>query len=189
MNASRSRAYKKYWQELIQLHGPRCYYCQKEIATTIDHVVPYSWDADNEKANLVLACGLCNSLAGNMMFDSVEQKRQYILGERKKRVNQRAICAQCLLPFTYRRHSPSLLLCAECYDEEYDTDYSKTKEWRKWIYQLKAAGIPAEAHRNMKKKMSKIRHRSMEAKLELLIDEYAYVVGTDEEFAAMLVYS
>src|SRR5688500_7331680 len=111
--SDRRMSYKKRWKELIDYYGARCYYCRKEIATTIDHVVPYSWDAVNDIENLVPACALCNCLAGDKIFDSVEKKRQYILAQRSKRNNMRGICTECLLPFAYRRHSPSVFLCAE----------------------------------------------------------------------------
>ncbi len=191
MKEYRNVQYRQKWNELIEYYGSTCYYCRKEIATTIDHVVPYSWDQDNDIENLVPACALCNSLASNKMFDSVEHKRQYILGERKKRTNQRAICVDCMLPFTYRTHSPSLFLCAECYDAEYGTQYSQARQWHKWIIQLGAAGIPAEAHRRLRSRLEKVRlrDRNRKVKLELLIDEYAYCIDHDDRFAEMLVYS
>ncbi|MFA5376901.1 MAG: HNH endonuclease [Dehalococcoidia bacterium] len=191
MNNNRNMQYRNKWNELIEYYGTTCYYCRKEIATTIDHVVPYSWDQDNDIENLVPACALCNALAGNMMFESVDHKRQYILGERKKRVNQRAICTDCMLPFTYRTHSPSMFLCAECYDQEYNTQYSQTRQWRKWIVQLAAAGIPADAHRNLRRRLERVRlsERNRRVKIELLIDEYSYCAEHDDRFAEMLVYS
>jgi hypothetical protein len=121
------------------------------------------------------------------MFDSVEHKRQYILEQRKKRANRVAICTECLLPFDYRTHSPSMFLCAECYDDEYKTKYAKTKEWHRWIATLRMAGIPAEAHRKMKRRAVDIRKRDMDARLEVLIDEYSYILNTDGEFAEHLV--
>jgi hypothetical protein len=186
MHTNRSVTYRKRWDELVSYYGSRCFYCHKEIATTIDHVVPYSLDRDNDIDNLVPACSLCNSLASDKIFEDAEQKRQYILGERAKRINQRAICINCLLPYAYHAHSPSLFLCAECYDEEYETKHSETREWKRWIRQLRAAGIPAEAHRAIKKKRStdKIDHDAM---LELLIDEYSRVIDSDDEFAEMLM--
>jgi len=189
MKRYRNIRYKKFWDELLKRDGSRCYYCRKEIATTIDHIIPYSWDSNNSIENCVLACALCNSIAGNKMFDSLEHKRQYILNQRKGRANQRAICTGCLLPFSYRIHSPSFLLCAECYDQEYNTEFSKTKEWHKWIGELRLAGIPAEAHRTMKQRLdkAKVKSRTNDVKLELLIDEYSLLIDSDEEFASLLM--
>jgi hypothetical protein len=184
---NRRTTYKKRWKELIEYYGARCFYCRKEIATTIDHVVPYSWDGVNDIENLVPACVLCNCIASDKMFDSVEHKRQYILKQRAKRSNMRAICLECLLPFNYRRHSPSIFLCAECYDIEYGTKSSKTKEWDKWLYQLRQAGIPVEAHRAMRVRMEKLHRKTRDEKMEVLIDEYSFVVESDDEFAEMLM--
>jgi len=182
---ARNLSYKKKWAELIGYYGARCFYCQVEIATTIDHVVPYSWDQDNEIENLVPACGLCNSLASNTMFGSVEEKRQFILNHRKKYLLRHAICTSCLLPFSYREHSPSLFLCAECYDLEYGTHNADTQSWEKWIVQLRAAGIPAEAHRETRRRLEGI-EKNHKVKLETLIDEYSKVLAYDREFAPLM---
>jgi HNH endonuclease len=184
---SRRDTYKKRWRELIEYYGARCYYCRKEIATTIDHVVPYSWDAVNDIDNLVPACVLCNCLAGDKVFDDVEEKRRYILQQRSKRANMRAICTECLLPFGYRSHSPSMFLCAECYDVEHDTHLARKPEWNRWLRQLRLAGIPVEAHRKMKDRMKSVRFKTRDEKMETLIDEYSYIVDTDDEFAEMLM--
>lgn len=186
MNTSRNMAYKRKWDELIEYYGARCFYCQVEIATTIDHVIPYDWDGDNSIENLVPACGLCNALASDKMFETIEQKRQYILNQRKTRTLRRAICTECLLPFTYRMHSPSMFLCAECYDHEYDAHYSETKEWKLWLRQLRAAGMPAEAHRMMKKRLSLTGGITHKVRLETLIDEYSVVLSADEDFAILI---
>jgi hypothetical protein len=156
-NQQRVVSYKKWWDELVERYGNVCFYCKKEISTTIDHVVPYSWDGDNSIDNLVPSCALCNSLASNKMFDTVVQKRAYILKQRNKYKNRRAICAECLLPFAYRTHSPSLFLCAECYDQEYGTQYSNEKRWDQWLAQLVDAGIMPTAHRIAKKKTGRFR--------------------------------
>ena len=183
--SERSQTYKKWWGQLVEMYGHHCYYCREEIATTIDHIVPYSWDGDNQLDNLVPACMLCNCIASNKMFDTLEQKRQYIMAQRKGRTSQRAICTDCLLPYTYLTHSPSCFLCAECYDIEYGTKNSKTREWKNWIVQLRAAGIPAEAHRQAKKQLHHLKDRA--AKLEYLIDQYALVMDADDEFAQYLM--
>jgi len=174
----------KHWRELVAYYGARCYYCRSEIATTIDHVVPYSYDQDNNFENLVPACIWCNALASNKTFDNIEQKRQYILNQRNKMRNKRAVCTSCLLPYGYLLHSPSLFLCAECYDDEYSTNYSQKKEWKRWIEQLMAAGIPAEAHRFLKESTG--RKTNHQKKVECLIEKYADIFDSDNEFALML---
>lgn len=175
--ANRSMTYKKYWKDLIDIYGARCFYCRQEVATTIDHVVPYDWDGDNKIENLVPACILCNSLAGDKIFEDVEHKRQYILMKRKDRHSMRSICTDCLIPFSYRIHGCSMFLCPECDAQNKDEEFKPNKEWIRWIDELKNAGIPIEAHRAMKAKMDGY---SKASKLEYLIDKYAECA--DEDF-------
>lgn len=146
----RSTSYRKHWNALIETYGGLCYYCQDEIAVVLDHIIPYSWEANNDIDNLVPACIFCNAIASDKIFDSLEHKRQYLLNRRK--ISKRAICTDCLLPFTYREHSPSMFLCALCYDAEYDTELSKEDRWHKWTALLRVVGIEPEAHQQAKKK-------------------------------------
>jgi len=137
---------------LIQIYGQNCYYCG-EFATCIDHIVPVSYGGKNDFDNLVLSCSLCNLIASDRVFEDVEYKRDYILQKRsRKHKTTRALCTNCLLPFDYRVLSPSLFLCAECYDDEYtDMTYSRRNAWDRWIDVLLDAGVPVEAHRAIRK--------------------------------------
>lgn len=164
----RSTSYRKHWQTLIDYYGGLCFYCQDEIAVCIDHIIPYSWEVNNEIDNLVPACIYCNSIAGDRVFEDVEHKRQYVVNRRKR--TNRAICTDCLLPFTYREHSPSLFLCAFCYDVEYDTEYSKQKGWYKWTALLRDAGIDPDAHQEARVKAGK--WRNDRKYLQQLITDY-----------------
>lgn len=146
----RITTYRKHWKALIEMHGGLCFYCQDEIAVVPDHIIPYSWVVHNEIENLVPACAYCNSIAGDRIFENVEEKRRYILARRKR--NNRAICTDCLLPYTYREHSPSLFLCALCYDTEYGTSLSKEKGWYRWTALLRDAGMEPDAHQDAKRK-------------------------------------
>ena len=147
MRTRRNISYRKHWKSLIERFGTLCFYCREEPSCCIDHVVPYSYSECNEIDNLVPCCTLCNVLASDKVFDSLEEKTGYILSKRKGYKNRRALCADCLLPYHYRVHSPSLLLCAECYDDEYDTELSNRRAWKDWINTLIIAGINPDAHR------------------------------------------
>jgi 5-methylcytosine-specific restriction endonuclease McrA len=174
--------YKKWWDELVEMYGNVCFYCNKEIATTIDHVVPYSWDGDNSIENLVPACALCNCIAGDKMFESVIQKRAHIMSRRDKYKNKRAICTECLSPYSYRIHSPSLFLCAYCYDMEYSTNFSASKSWRQWTYELSDAGIMFAAHQKTKERVGRFSAKSRLTFLAVLIEEYAELLAGDDKF-------
>ena len=142
-----SYEYRKYWRELIEHHGPRCFYCGLVLATDIDHVIPYSHSKDNSVDNLVPACSSCNSIAGDRLFSDVNEKRKYILSRREEKEDGHdAVCSSCLMPFIGRIHSPSIFLCAECYDLEYGTKYTKQKRWKQWVIQLQQAGTNVNKH-------------------------------------------
>ena len=87
-------------------------------------------------------------LPANKMFDSAEAKRIYILQRRKDRGKTRICsCTECAMPYTYREHSPSLFLCAECYDLEYHTKYGLFNGWQDWLKLCETALIFPAVHR------------------------------------------
>ena len=69
-------------RKVFERHGENCFYCGA-LATHIDHVRPRWWLEmhglpENELDNLVPACARCNLMAGGKVFDSVEEKRNWI---------------------------------------------------------------------------------------------------------------
>jgi hypothetical protein len=80
------------------------------------------------------------------------------------------------MPYEYRFHSPSLLLCAGCYDLEYDTNWSSREKWQRWLETLRTAGhfirayqIVGEEHRNHPMN-EKERHRVLWNAMQNLMD-------------------
>lgn len=57
--------------------GDICVYCGG-MGSAVDHVVPWSYNADQSRHNLVIACRVCNSIAGSLVFQSFDDKRAYI---------------------------------------------------------------------------------------------------------------
>ena len=49
--------------------GGRCHYCG-DIATTVDHIVPYSIGGRHSIINTVPACRPCNESKGQSMWES-----------------------------------------------------------------------------------------------------------------------
>lgn len=140
---SRITAYWTKWKELTLRYGDMCFYCGEEAATSIDHVLPYSYAVVNSIENLRPACALCNCIASDKIFESDIEKKWYILGKRNRRHDKNmrhCTCTVCCAPYIYRTHSPSPFMCAECYDEEYGTEYSQLSVWSEWLKLL------AEAH-------------------------------------------
>jgi hypothetical protein len=60
-----------------------CAYCLEE-ADEVDHIVPWSYRHDDSDENLVAACWLCNHIASNKVFDTVQEKKSYILKRKDK---------------------------------------------------------------------------------------------------------
>lgn len=158
----RTASYRKHWPTLVTAYGQTCYYCN-EFATCIDHIIPVSYGGSNELENLVLSCSLCNLLAGDKVFSNIDEKQSYILIARaKNRKVTRSLCTECLLPYEYLVLSPSLFLCAECYDsDEGHLEYSQRRSWIQWIKILNIAGIPTEAHRTLRKYVFKSRQQKL----------------------------
>lgn len=113
----------------------------------IDHLLPVAAGGSDDFNNLVLSCVLCNSIAGSRVFDDEDKRRRYILKRRRKMARMTtAVCTDCLLPFEYRVHSPSIFLCADCYDYQYDTVLGQSKLWQEWLKLLSVAEFSLEAH-------------------------------------------
>lgn len=55
-----------------------CGYCFSNPATGYDHLVPWSYRPDNSDGNLYPSCKRCNGIAGNMIFGTLEAKREYV---------------------------------------------------------------------------------------------------------------
>jgi 5-methylcytosine-specific restriction endonuclease McrA len=53
------------WREILAYFGGRCAYCQKQGRMTQDHIVPISRGGGHTAANVVPACGSCNSIKRN----------------------------------------------------------------------------------------------------------------------------
>jgi 5-methylcytosine-specific restriction endonuclease McrA len=161
-------SYRGKWRKLIKAHGSLCFYCQEEPASSIDHIIPVSYGGNGSLDNLVPACMRCNLIAGDKVFDDVWQKQQYIIRKRKGK-HTHAQCTECLLPFEYRYHSPSMFLCAECYALEYGTNHDKSKRWKAWLIDLESAGVLIDAHRDARLEIASIPSGELRRKRAFLI--------------------
>ena len=65
-------------QRILDRDHRLCVYCTYE-ATTVDHIVPYSFGGSDNDINLVACCSLCNNKLSNFVFDSFEQKKNYLI--------------------------------------------------------------------------------------------------------------
>lgn len=106
-------------RRVMDAHDGRCVYCGS-AATAIDHVIPYAYLQRHEISNLVPACQDCNLIASDKMFESLEDKRAFILKRRDslkwttKLMLRKARCADCGLPFKPAVNGATNLLCPTC---------------------------------------------------------------------------
>ena len=69
----------------------RCFYCDRAFGTTItfptkqsflkiewDHLVPFKYQQNNHKCNVVAACQFCNAWKRALVFQTVEEARIYL---------------------------------------------------------------------------------------------------------------
>ena len=148
---SRAAARAK-WHTLAAIYGTSCAYCHDNPATQIDHVIPVSWRLSNHISNLRPSCEWCNLYASDHVFETFEDKYEWLRQERLRRKfgkYKRTVCTICRLPYQRPLHSPNLFLCAECYDHEYNKVTRQRPQWHTWLDLCKRAGFIIEAHRDL----------------------------------------
>ena len=91
MNPTKIRQQRNY-KKCYQRDRYTCQYCgynmenaTKFLPLHIDHIKPWSAHGGNSLSNLVVSCQQCNLLASDKWFSSFEEKKEYILFEKKKR--------------------------------------------------------------------------------------------------------
>lgn len=118
--ASRRMLTQKQKEAILERDGHVCYYCGGE-ATVVDHIIPWDWSHNNAPTNLIAACNLCNILTSDMIFDTLEDKRKYIIKQRKKRrkrfLTGPFMCNQCGKEFIPCVKKATNFMCAECAEE------------------------------------------------------------------------
>src|SRR3989304_2272257 len=65
---------------VLERDNYRCRYCGAS-AEVLDHVIPYSKGGSNQADNLVACCSGCNSIVHDRLFNSFEEKREWITAD------------------------------------------------------------------------------------------------------------
>lgn len=113
-------------QAVLEKYHYGCQYCGGP-GDGVDHIIPYSYlNGHGGENNLVGACQSCNSIAGDRIFESFQEKRAYILTRRSqlKKDKPKNICPDC---GHYFRKKLSSVLCNRCYRKS-ERDLSKLFE-------------------------------------------------------------
>lgn len=105
--------------KILRRYNFICVYCGGD-AHTVDHIIPYSYQPNNKPDNLVAACIDCNLIAGDHVFDSFEEKAEFVRRIRKnpkwrRRYRKRvSICVDCKTAFKPRSNGATIFLCSRC---------------------------------------------------------------------------
>ena len=83
-NAPRKKVSESVRYKILRETNFMCIYCGGD-ANQVDHIIPYSYSQNNDEINLVPACGVCNGLASNKVFDSLAHKMLFVNQRRKSR--------------------------------------------------------------------------------------------------------
>lgn len=105
--------------KILERDGYVCAYCLGD-ASEVDHVIPWNWNHDDSEDNLVACCRDCNAIAHDKIFQSLQEKYEYINSVRKTRRWQRklrtkvSICIRCKKTYKPRINGSTVFLCSEC---------------------------------------------------------------------------
>lgn len=95
--SARKRPSKEVIKQKLALQDNKCLYCDipfgtsyqhpktkkfRETKVCCDHFVPFKYSQDNGDLNFVLACGTCNGMKSDKMFNTMEDARQYVKSRR-----------------------------------------------------------------------------------------------------------
>jgi len=96
---SRKHISKKIKDKILNRQKYGCFYCGQDLFEPIwskkskryitrkyhiDHLVPWSYSGNDSIGNLVASCSLCNNIKSNLIFDTMEDARNYVLDCRKE---------------------------------------------------------------------------------------------------------
>lgn len=83
-------------KEILDSQNHKCLYCEnrfgamyvrdgitKALKIEFDHLIPYSFSANNYIYNFVAACNVCNGLKSSLMFQTLDEAKIYIQNEWK----------------------------------------------------------------------------------------------------------
>lgn len=87
-------------QKMLQAQDNKCFYCEIPFGTAYmhpqqkiirvlkvccDHVIPYKLTQDNRDINFVCACGTCNGIKLDLVFQTIQEAKDFINYKRIKK--------------------------------------------------------------------------------------------------------
>lgn len=116
-----SRVPKPLRKQILERDGYTCGYCGFD-ATTVDHIIPYSYGGTDDPGNLIACCSICNTILGNRVFPHATAKRKfiqsrygpYLEGRIKRHRRNLSICADCGMIYCPSARDATNVLCVQC---------------------------------------------------------------------------
>lgn len=88
----RTQLRKSEKEEILNNQNGKCFYCNHELGslyekqgnfgiTSIhyDHLIPFSFSANNHVENFVASCNFCNQYKYNKMFNDIDEAKRYLV--------------------------------------------------------------------------------------------------------------
>ena len=124
-------------EKILERDAYVCGYCNG-YATDVDHIIPWSFCHNSDEDNLISCCHDCNAIAHDKCFDSLAEKRQYIMTVRdgkkwtKKLNNRYSKCTVCGDSFSEGHKGATHFICFKCNKRgyEYNQEYIKSGSWQ-----------------------------------------------------------
>lgn len=80
------------WRDALIFFKGACAYCgrphSRRFKLTKEHVIPVDKGGKTVRANIIPACGLCNSSKSNERFESWYSRQKFYAVQRMERINQ-----------------------------------------------------------------------------------------------------
>ena len=77
MSINRKPVPRGLWLKILRESDFMCVYCGGD-ANEVDHIIPYVYSQNNKEENLIAACGTCNRLASDKVFESLIEKIGFV---------------------------------------------------------------------------------------------------------------
>ena len=82
----RSTARKRFRKDIFEAWQHRCAYCDRDKASTLDHVVPKSKGGTTARSNLVVSCACCNLSKSDLLWFSWYRSQDFWCPDREQKL-------------------------------------------------------------------------------------------------------
>lgn len=77
-------------KKILEKYDRVCVYCYED-ADQVDHIIPWSYKRCDDEDNLVACCWICNLVASSRVFDTFQDKQDFVQKRRYKWIQKHPI--------------------------------------------------------------------------------------------------